>query len=106
MNNDKQQAEHLGSSDCSSAFHDSDLVIQLAATIIYRVFMDLGQTWAGSLPKVHEIAKEVADTANMMDQGKCVNRSFGRLMYYRDPLNGMVEVGVSVGHLEARKDYE
>lgn len=41
-----------------------------------------------------------------MDRGKCINRSFGRLMYYRDPLNGMVEVGVNIGHLEARKDYE
>lgn len=96
----------FGTSDCSTAFHDSDPIVQLVATVVYRMFAELGQTWAGKQPKVSEIVKEIADTANMMNCGKCVNRSFGRLMYYRDPLNGMVEVGVSIGHLEARKDYE
>jgi hypothetical protein len=106
MTKPKDATEDFDAFDCSTAFHDSDPVIHLAATIIYRMFKDVGQTWAGTQPTVDDIAKEIAKTANMMDQGKCLNRSFGRLMYYRDPLNGMVEVGVSIGHLEARKDYE
>lgn len=106
MNKPNDVDECFDASNCSTAFHKSDPVIQMVATIVFRMFSDLGQTWAGSQPKVCDIAKEIADTANMMDRGKCINRSFGGLMYYRDPLNGMVEIGVRIGHLEARKDYE
>lgn len=85
------------SSRCSSA-DPCDPHLDLAACFIRRVFSDYGRTWAGKLPSTDEIAGFVAEQVDLMRRGDLSDRSLGGIMFVRDPLTDIVEIGVSITH--------
>jgi hypothetical protein len=93
----ERDEKDFGSRHCSSA-DANDPHLALAACFIHRVFSDYGHEWGGKLPSQRKIAKFVAEQINLMRRGKMSERSFGGLMFCRDPLTEIVEVGVSITH--------
>lgn len=85
------------SSRCSSA-DPCDPHLNLAACFIHRVFADYGHTWGGKLPSTSEIAEFVAKQVDLMRQGNMDRRSLGGIMFARDPLTNIVEIGASITH--------
>lgn len=93
----KQDDKDCGSRRCSSA-DPNDPHLALAAAFIRRVFVDCGHTWACKVPSVNEIAEFMAKEINLMRRGNLTHRSLGGIMFCRDTLTNIVEIGTSVTH--------